>query len=244
MTGPDRIRFSRVSARMPAVRRFDSAFTLLELMVVVVIIGLLSGLAVNSFITANAEAQLEGDAQKLLLNLRIAKQAANKTGLRHFILIKPPNNIEVWRDRAPADLSLDEKFDTLLFSDALDVKTFFGLNGSLSGVTTPPDSSFYGPDKGASTAGLTRTIAATEDCVDAVPYPAKSTNTLGWARKISNNYYIEACGSPIADMTEGIAYLTSTQSKDKIYAVGFSGGSSIQLQLFRYSKSTAKWEVL
>lgn len=256
MTGHESNRFSSfphraISARLAKLRsraaNLPAGFTLIEFMVVLVIIGLLSGMAVPKFLRADAEAKLEGDAQKVLLNFRLAKQAANKTNLRHWVRLLPPRVIEVWRAKADTDFTFNPADDTLLFRDSLNIKSMFGFSSTdLSGVSSHPVG-FEAPSNiGASQDGLGRSNNTFEDCGNGMRYSPStdSMNNLGWNRKSSGDYVISACGSSISEMTEGIAYLTSTGSKDKMFALAFSR-QHVQLRLYRFSNSTpAVWEEL
>jgi len=221
-------------------------FTMVELMVVLVIIGLLSGLAIPRFLRSDAESRLEGDAQRVLLDFRSAKQAANKTGLRHWIRITPPNRVEVWRAKYDTIYSFttDTNYAVRMFVDELNAKTKFGFSSDdLKNVTQGPWG-FESPSSvGSTTLGLGQSDSTTaEDCIDGAKYPAASASTKGWDRtEIGGSYILNACGSSIADMTEGVAYLTSTGSDQKMYAIGYDR-FRVQLRLFAYNKSANSWE--
>lgn len=255
MTGHESNRFSSFgrrafSARLAKIRsrvpNRSAGFTVLEIMVVLVIIGLLSGMAVPKFLRADAEAKLEGDAQKVLLNFRLAKQAANKTNLRHWIVITPPRRIEVWSANADTIFKFDTTKAERVFTDSLNIKTQFGIVSKLKSAKGVPGFSKECDVGCASTYdGLGRSDSTWEDCADGLAYTdTTKVTSFGWKGKTkAPQYVIQACGSPIADMTEGIAYLTSTGSDDKMYAIAYDRGS-VQLRYFRYSKATNSWEAL
>lgn len=220
---------------------------MIELMVVLVIVGLLSGMAVPKFLRADAEAKLEGDAQMMLLNFRTAKQAANKTNLRHWIRLSPPRKIEMWRARFDTihTFTTDTAKTVRLFVDSLNVKSKFGVVTDLSSAPAVPG--YEAPGTTQAYDGLGRSSSVDEDCLDGFPYAdTTSQKNNGWAgSKATPPYLITACGSSIADMTEGIAYLSSTGSDDKMYAIAYDR-ARVQLRLFRYSKggTPAVWEEL
>lgn len=220
---------------------------MVELLVVVVIIGLLSGMAVPKFLRADAEAKLEGDAQMMLLNFRLAKQAANKTNLRHWIRLTPPGKIEVWRARFDTiyTFTTDTAKTMRLFVDSLNVKSKFGVATNLKSAPAVPG--YDVPSATSAYDGLGSSDSTYEDCVDGFPYADTTRQkSFGWkGAAMKSPYLITACGSSIADMTEGIAYLTSSGSDDKMYAIAYDR-ARVQLRLFRYSKSgnPTAWEEL
>lgn len=245
MTGPVRLRFSRPLFVKNDLRsgpgRSIAAFTLIELMVVIVIIGLLSALAVPRFLRANAEARLEGEAQRMLLDFRLAKQAANKTGFRHFIVVKPPRNIEVWRTKTQDDSTYDQSTDSLVFQDSLDGQVQFGFATTNYPSIAPLGFAAYGaPSQTVDGLGK-ENGSAIDDCVDGKRYPATTVKNRGWGYPNAAPHVIPLCGSSIADMANGIAYFTTTGSDNRIYALSFSV-RDIQLRLWRWIRDLNTWE--
>ena len=217
---------------------------MIEMMVVLVIIGLMSGLAVPRFLRADAEAKLEGDAQRTLLAFRMAKQAASKTNLRHWIVIDPPGTISIRRARDTSGLVYGVNIGNtrLVFSDTLHKKTIFGVVSALQSAAALPG--FDPPLTAASHSGLASSDSTWEDCKNGYDYTdSTKEQSIGWKGYSGPPYIITACGGPIADMTEGVAYLTSTGSDNKMYAIAYDR-RNVQLVLYRYDKSTNSWEAM
>lgn len=257
MTGHESNRFSSfahraISARLAKLRsrtaNLPAGFTLIEFMVVLVIIGLLSGMAVPKFLRADAEAKLEGDAQKVLLNFRLAKQAANKTNLRHWIVITPPRRIDIWSANADTIFKFDTTKAERVFSDSLNVKVFFGFSDptTFPYPTMAPPGFLNAPSstQNFSGLGIANANGAQEDCVnDRAPGLTGPAGSVGWHTPGAPPYVITVCGGPIADMATGIAYLSTSGSDNKLFAVGYSN-ASVQLRFWRWTIGDTAWEAL
>jgi prepilin-type N-terminal cleavage/methylation domain-containing protein len=245
MTGQVRQKSTKSSARSQIGQVSSKGFTIIELMVVLVIIGILSGLAIPKFLRANAEAVLEGEAQRLLLSFRLAKQAANKTGFRHFMRITPASGkIEVWRAKTATDSAFNTTNDTLIFKDSLDPRVRFGFASSNPKPANAPDEFDFSGKPASTTDGLgTSNINANENCLDGQAYPATGGKaTEGWATSAgaTGDYLVSFCGGAIADMSIGIAYLSTARSNYKYYALGYTS-NSIQVRLWAWNGSNA-WD--
>ena len=219
---------------------------MIEMMVVLVIIGLMSGLAVPRFLRADAEAKLEGDAQKLLLDFRMAKQAAAKTNLRHWIVITPPRRIDVWRAKRDTVYKFDTANAEHVFYDSLNVKVRFGFSSGFPYPSFGPAGFLNDPAaaKNFSGLGIANASASQEDCVDGLaPGVYGSAGSVGWHTPGTAPYVIQVCGGSIADMATGIAYLSTSGSDNRLFAIGYSN-ASVQLRLWRWIKGEPAWEEL
>ncbi len=257
MTGHESNRFSSfphraISARFAKLRSRGMkpiiGFTIIEIMVVLVIIGLLSGMAVPKFLRADAEAKLEGDAQMMLLNFRLAKQAANRTNLRHWIVVTPPGVIEVWRARADTiyTFSKDTAKTRRIRRDSLNRKVMFGFSSSFPYPSFAPGGFMNAPGatQNCHGFGIANASAAQEDCVDGLaPGLTGAAGSVGWHAPGTVPYVIPVCGGPIADMATGIVYLSTSGSNNKMFALGYSN-ASIQLRLWRWKVGDTAWEAL
>ena len=220
--------------------RFVRGFTIMELMVVIVIVGILTGLAIPRFLRTNAEAVLQGEAQRMLLNFRLAKQAANKTNLRHFIRIDPSTGkLEVWRADSATRITFDDTKYRLVIKDTLDKRVQFGFAGVTAPSKGPGGVGSEGyPSASGTINGLgVASKSAYEDCWDAKDYPVSKTNaTDGWSTG-----QIPVCGGPTADMAMGVAYFSTPKSDTRFYALTYVA-HSIQVHLWSWNSATSDWE--
>ncbi|MEN9307872.1 MAG: hypothetical protein RL173_1804 [Fibrobacterota bacterium] len=219
--------------------RFVRGFTIMELMVVIVIVGILSGLAIPRFLRTNAEAVLQGEAQRMLLNFRLAKQAANKTNLRHFIRIDPSTGkVEVWRADSAFRIGFDSTKYRVVIKDSLDKRVQFGFAGTTAPSKAPGGVIDGTPSATSSTSGLgVASSTVDEDCWDNKVYPVSKTPTTdGWSKG-----EIPVCGGPTADMAMGVAYLSTPKSDTRFYALTYVT-QSIQVHLWSWNSATGDWE--
>jgi Tfp pilus assembly protein FimT len=218
---------------------------LLELIVVLVVIGILAGLAVAGFRKMQAEANLETSAQRLLLDIRKAKVAANRSGIRHFVYF-PGGGSKTWyivnsTDAYALSPTTATGFDFTAFSHVSSDSLAVGVQFGTQGTATPSAVAALGATGTVPASGF-GTVATTnvENCQDGQTYPlSPSIVPSGWASGTGG--LIVACGGPTADLSLGVVYLTA-KNTSKAYAIGYNDadGNGIQVRLFRYDGSA--WE--
>lgn len=224
-------------------------FTLMELMVVVLIIGVMSAVAVPIFQRSNAESHLDGSAQRLFLDIRRAKSAANRSQLRYFVAF--PTSGNSWKIVAGPDASTaygsasaSGVNDSVKSTDSLDYGVKFGTQG-----TAPPAFSFSTVTSASVTltpSGFGQLVTTGEDCVDGQAFnPGTSSPAPGWSSSASGlKGLIVACGGPTSDLDLGYLYVTAANTS-KAYLIAFNhivANGSIQVREFLYPGSGTAWQ--
>jgi len=225
-------------------------FTLMELIVVILIIGVLSAVAVPIFRRSNAESHLDGSAQRLFLDIRRAKSAANRSQRRYWVAFPTAGNS--WKIVAGPDnstaygsASASGVNDSVKSTDSLDYGVKFGSQGS----TAPPQFNFTAVTAAAVTLtlpGFGQVTTTGEDCVDGTPYlPGSSATAPGWSSSASGlKGLIVACGGPTSDLDLGYLYITASNTS-KAYLFAFNHvvtNGSIQVREFLYPGSGTAWQ--
>lgn len=211
---------------------------------VLVVIGILAGLAVAGFRKMQAEANLETSAQRLLLDIRKAKVAANRSGIRHFVYF-PGGGSKTWyivksTDAYALSPTTATSFDFTAFSHVSSDSLAVGVQFGTQGTTTPSAVAALGATVVPASGFGTVTAPNAENCQDGYKYPLDPPVTPpGWASGTGG--LIVACGGSTADLSLGVVYLTA-KNTSKAYAIGYNDadGNGIQVRLFRYDGSA--WE--
>lgn len=219
----------QVTSRTPR-----SGFTMVEMLVVLVLIGIMSAIAVPVYGRWKAEMNLEFAAQSLLVDIRTAKSYANRTKIRHWVEIDPHAGWRLVRAANSGDLADDPATVLVLRHDSL-INRAGKIDGTgLSAGSLPP--------------GIDLSTAATHACQDGVAYPATTSVAGTWVNTKNTStapFLVTACGGSTADVSNGVIFLTSSASTNVQYAVIFVDWgvkASIQPQLWRWKSN--QWEEL
>lgn len=206
--------------------RVRRGFSMPELLTVVVIIGLVSAMAVPKFITVTGESQLDGDANSLFLEMEWAKLAANRAGVRHYLLFDTAASPQTWTiyRETNGNVRYDAGLETAVKRGALGTSVRLGHNG-FSGISLPT----FSPDSAAAvpSGGLARGYTD-DDCVND-PLSPSIVGHANWRNGIA------FCGKATADVESGALYLSTTRSKKVLYAIVFNYNKSLDLQRYRWS---------
>lgn len=219
------------SMRPARPRSFGDGFTIMEMLVVLIIIAILAAIAVPNFRRLQMETNLETSAHRLLLDIRKAKIAANRSGLRHFVSFPTGSTgWTIYRGDATGTAFATATGLVAISRDSLAPGVQFG---PASGVSLPAIASISAPAFSSGFEGVTS--PSTDDCIDGSAYPGSAT-TPGWS---SSGGLVVACGGPTGDLSLGALCLTARHT-DKAFAIGYNDASQIQPRLFRFDGST--WE--
>jgi len=198
-------------------------------MVVVVIIGILSALAVPKFIAITGENQLDGDANALFQDLQWARTAAIKTG--HVfqvdfstVTVNGTDRLkwQIWEIDAAASGGKTSRKE---YTTGVSV-----VKGLPTGLSTPSISQTSGfaalnqgfqPGPTTEAAGTCRTTASTAPT---------------WSDGLT------ICGGIIGDAETGAVYLYSTRSKSRAHGFVFNRTKSLTFKQLRYMGGS--WEVM
>lgn len=217
----------------PVQRFLRKGMTMVEIMVVVILLGILSAIAVPKFMATSGLSQLDADANRLLLLLREARSKAVSSGVMHFVKVDPTTGaFGLYKD----DLdNAPDAGDVFVKTDTLGTSVRFGFGSNWSAVpsvfpigatgfsaTTVPTSGLA-PGTGASAGG-------TECALD----PASAGT---WADNAIN-----FCPGVLGDVETGALYLTTSRSTAKAYAMLYNDlGTQGGLQIRRYVLQGNSW---
>ncbi len=200
--------------------------TMVEVLTVVVVVGLLAGLVVPRFFTAQGRRQMEGDAQTLFQDLLWMRTETVKTRKRHYLVLDPAlSQWRIYREDG-ANLVCDAGAgDALVRTHDLAKTVVIGFH---SGFGTLPEA-VPATEGFASTAVLASGLgagSATDDCLEGA-----ATGAGSWDASIT------ACVSRgVPDLETGVVYLTTTRSKGAAAAVLYNDrGTQASLQVQRWA---------
>jgi type II secretory pathway pseudopilin PulG len=205
---------------------------MVEVMVVVVLIGILSAIAVPKFLATSGISQLDADANRLRLLFQEARSKAVASGVMHFVKVNSSNGaFGLYRDdldNAPDADDIQVKTDTLGSS----VRYGFGSNWSAVPSASP--------------AGVTGFSATTVPSAGLAPGMAASSGTECAADPASAGTWadnvINFCPGVLGDVETGALYMTTTRSQAKAYAILYNDqGAEGGLQIRRYVLQGSTW---
>jgi prepilin-type N-terminal cleavage/methylation domain-containing protein len=216
-----------------ASRRRARGLTLGELMVVLVVVGILTGLAAPRFLRSQTASRLDGDAAKLSNDVQWTRLLAAKSSMRSFLYLEGgARRWSLWLDK-DRNMLFSAAADSLVKRDSLSNGVRFGL-----GFAAPATISVLGSSVPASGFGAV-SAAAVEHCREGVAYPASPAVAGTWAKGASNGLVV-GCGGSTALLGNGTLYLSASNYDDKAYAIVFNtvtaGVESFAVRRYKWTK--------
>lgn len=216
----------------PAPSILRSGVTMVEIMVVVVLIGILSAIAVPKFMATSGLSQLDADANRLQLLLKEARTKAVASGVMHFVKVNATSrSFTLYKD----DLdNIPNAGDEELRTDTLGVSVRFGFGSNWSAV---PSASPAGATGFSSTTVPTSGLAPGADVNSGTECAADPNSAGTWADNV-----IAFCPGVLGDVETGALYLSTTRSRAKAYAILYNdAGAEAGLQIRRYTWMGSTW---
>lgn len=222
--------------RSVAARRRARGLTLGELLIVLVVVGILTGLAAPRFMRSQAASRLDGDAVKLAADVQWTRLLAAKSGMRSFLYLEGgARRWSLWLDR-DRNMVFSATADSLVKRDSLSSGIRFGL-----GFAAPATISVLGSSVPASGFGAV-SAAAVEHCREGVAYPASPAVAGTWAKGASNGLVV-GCGGSTAVLGNGSLYLSASKYDDNAQAIVFNnvttGVESFTVRRYKWTKGGA-----
>ena len=217
--------------RNPGKRSLARGVTIIELMVVVIMIGILSAIAVPKFMTSQGLNALDGDFVRLSQGIELGRKAAARTGFRHYLAIDTTRKTWKLYRETGSNTTLTVGSDSLISADSLSNTSRFGFTFTApSRITTTryskPDTLFThtAPQAGGLAQGL-----PTESCRDAA-----TAGQADWS-------VITFCQGSTSPMESGVLYISTKRSAKRLYAVLYN--PTIALRIMRFAWNGTSWSL-
>ena len=210
---------------IPRRQKRRLAFTMMEVLVVVVVIGLLSAIAAPRFIASQGMRDLEATGSTLQQDLEWARLQTVSTQQRHYMVLDSAGRKwKIYRESG-GNLSCDVGSDLVVREHELATAVNFGFGSNFTSL----------PEALAATHGFASTdvprsgrgagVATSDDCLEGA-----ATGSGSW------NSTITACVSRgVLDIETGVVYLSSKRTSAMAFAVLYNDkGASPSLQIQRW----------
>ncbi|MCB9496615.1 MAG: prepilin-type N-terminal cleavage/methylation domain-containing protein [Fibrobacteria bacterium] len=208
-------------------------FTLVEVMAVVIVIGILAGVAVPRFFASQGRLQLESDGQTLFLDLQWMRTQTVKTRKRHYMVLDATQREwRIYREEQ-GNFVCDPAGDSLVRTHEMGVTVEFGFGAGFGALPGQIPSTDGFADRTVPTSGMGVGVASVDDCLEGGVGPGSGS----WSNSIT------ACATRgVPDLETGVVYLTSTRTHVDAVAVLYNDlGTQASFQLQRWNWRGGSW---
>ena len=211
-----------------AIRRLQvrrTGFTMVEVLVVVVVIGILSAVAIPRFLASQGLKELEATGVTLYQDLEWARLQAVTTQKRHYVVFdSTARKWSVYRENG-GNLSYDAGGDTLVRSHSMGVGVVFGFGSNFPSLPASLSATNGFSSTAVARSGRGAGVATTDDCLEGA-----TSGSGSWSSTAT------ICVSRgVRDIETGVVYLSSKRSGSMAVAVLYNDkGTSPSLQLQRW----------
>ncbi len=217
--------------------RGQRGVTLLEVLVVVIIIGILSAMAVSNFRGETGITNLDGSAQNLYYDMLWAKDAAIRTGEPYYMHIV---DTVIGNQTRAAWSIYDSSTSTVRRTGLSGVSVQLGAPARVNPWNKFDDTAYAytnsGPNAGLGGTSQVKPSAEADGCGDEAGAPAATDiTTESW-----KDHVIKFCGGTIGTMETGMLILQSTRVGAQARAIVYNRTKSLKLKRFRYMSGA--WE--
>lgn len=208
----------------------NSGVTLLEVMVVIVIIGLLSAMAVPQFSKFFALQRLTSASNLVFTDIQLARTLAAKSSTRHYVVFSG-GTWKIFREKT-GNLGFDgPASETLIKYDTLPPFVQFGIATNFGTKPGTPAGAASFTSSAIPSNGMSKGVAG-DNCVDAA---ASGTGT--W-----DSVIVLCGGRGIPRMESGALYLTTANAPTRIESILYnSADTSGSYQIQRWTYESESW---
>lgn len=201
---------------------------MVEILVVVVILGIMSAVAIPKFLTSQALGELDSDMVRLGQVMELGRRKAWLTGYMHYLVLDLTTNSWTLYRESGANTTFNAGTDIPVLTDSLSKRSRFGSSFTIG--TNISTSTYSAPTSGFTDAAPSATGPArgsnAETCLDGTGTQAN------WA-------IVSFCRGGTSPIESGALYISSNRTSSRAYALVYN--PSISLHLLRFAWNGSAW---